>query len=105
MLPYKKAMKLKENLKLIMEQREVSTTQLSRLANVRKQRISDWLGGVRPRDFDQVRAVALALEVTLEALLFDSASPDSSDKPGPESLATDAEMVFEVTVKRIRGKP
>lgn len=98
-------MKLKENLKLIMEQREISTTQLARLANVRKQRISDWLSGVRPKDFDQVRAVAQALEVSLEILLFDSVSAKDSDGQGPESLATDAEMVFEVTVRRIRGKP
>lgn len=104
MLPNKMHMKLKENLKVIMEQRALSATQLAKLSKIRKQRISDWLAGASPKDIDQVKAVAMALQVSLDELMFGSSSDADTVDQYLESVPEDSEIVFQVKVKRLRTK-
>jgi transcriptional regulator with XRE-family HTH domain len=100
----KSSMKLKENLKILIEQKGISAVQLAKLANVRKQRISDWLAGANPKDFDQVRAIAQALGVSLDTLLFGSIHGQDPVDSRLQAIPHDTEIVFKVTVQRLKDK-
>jgi len=63
-------MNLKKQLKLYLENKDLTASELSRLAGVPKQSLSDWLAGSNPRDIRTVKRVADALEVSLDHLVF-----------------------------------
>jgi len=87
-----------------MDDKGLSASQLARIAKVRKQRISDWLAGISPKDFGQIKSVADALAISLDALLYGTVIDAGKDQADNciESFPESAEVVFQVTVKRMK---
>ncbi len=65
------AMRLKENLKIILKQRDLTASQLARGADVPKQSIGEWLNGSTPKDIAKVKRVADYLELSFDQLCFE----------------------------------
>ncbi|HLD99589.1 MAG TPA: helix-turn-helix transcriptional regulator [Bdellovibrionota bacterium] len=106
-----KEMRLKENLRLMLDRVGMTATQLARKSGVSKQVISLWLSGAEPRKLDQVKQVANVLDVSVDALCFADLSRSKDDW---STLNSDEDMesfirdgwiggVFEVRLRRIRG--
>jgi len=98
-------MNLKNQLRDLLEERDITASQLSRQTGVPKQTISNWLGGERPRDIGQVKKVADFLGTTVDHLCFGSGSPEHSQSSqslgalfGDEWLAGK----FEIRLRRIK---
>lgn len=94
-------MRLKQNLRHLIEQRGWTAAALSRLSNTPKQTLADWLAGVSPKDLTAVKRVATALSVTVDDLCF-------ADLPQPSSTEIERYLDeihagrFEVVLRRIK---
>lgn len=75
-----KVMRLKQNLKLLLERKGLTAAGLARISSTPKQTLSDWLAGAAPKDLRAVKRVADALAVTVDRLCFaDLTSQDASE--------------------------
>ena len=63
-------MNFKKQLRLYLYDKELTASDLARLAGIPKQSVSDWLSGTNPRDVRLVKKVANVFGVTLDHLLF-----------------------------------
>lgn len=63
-------MRLKQNLKHLLELKGITASNLSRISKTPKQTLADWLAGVSPKDLVAVKRVATALNVTVDDLCF-----------------------------------
>lgn len=63
-------MKLKENLRQLLKTKGMTVTALSKQAKIPLQTLNNWLSGSKPKDFDQVKAVADVFGVTLDYLVY-----------------------------------
>ena len=63
-------MKLKEMLRLQLKEKGITATALSKKSGVPLQTLNNWLAGTKPRDFNQVKATADILGVTLDYLVY-----------------------------------
>lgn len=99
-------MNFKKQLKLYLAHRDLSASELARVAKVPKQSISGWLAGNNPRDVRQVKAVSDALETTIDNLMFgDGIKNDSNDRTADISSLIGDEWIsgmFEVKLRRIK---
>ena len=100
------AMTLKTQLKLLLEQRNLSAAQLSRKAGVSPQVLSLWMKGADPKKMSQVKKVADVLGVSVDMLCFGTGVDNESQKV----MELDALLgeqwvsgVFEVRFRRIPG--
>jgi transcriptional regulator with XRE-family HTH domain len=113
-MPTRFKMKLAHNLKLVMAQRRITLSELSRATKIPKSSLSDWIAGAPPRKLDQVKRVADHFEMSLDDLAFGDLDEDSDSKPKKktEKLTEDAlgalmgdgwlGGVFEIKLRRIR---
>jgi transcriptional regulator with XRE-family HTH domain len=75
-MPTGNPFKLRQVLKTLLAENKLSAAELSRKTSVSKQVLSDWLAGVRPRNIEQVKAVAEYFGISLDYLCFgETASP------------------------------
>jgi len=82
-------MNLKFQLRVYLENRKMTASQLARLADVPKQSISDWLGGSIPRDLQKLKRVADALQTTVDHLAFGTGTtllPEGGLKKGSDPI-------------------
>ena len=100
MLPNRPLMRLKTNLKLLLDAKGYKTSQVARLSGVPPQRLSDWLAGAQVRNIDQLKKVCEVLGVTLDAIMF-SDNPTSSNHTTATHVDLGQEQVFEVKIRRI----
>lgn len=63
-------MRLKQNLKYLIELKGLTAAGLARLSRTPKQTLADWLMGASPKDLRAVKRVADALTVSVDALCF-----------------------------------
>ena len=63
-------MELNKVLKKLLHERDIKVPQLSRATKVPIQTIHNWISGQKPRDVDQIQAVAKYFKVSLEYLLY-----------------------------------
>lgn len=63
-------MNFKNNLKLILHERDMTAAQLSRLTKIPKTTIADWLSGGSPRDINKLKTLSEALGLTIDELCF-----------------------------------
>lgn len=63
-------MNLKSQLKLYLEQHEMSATQLSKKSGVSKQVLSLWMAGGSPRNIEHIKKVAEVLGTNVDNLCF-----------------------------------
>jgi transcriptional regulator with XRE-family HTH domain len=62
--------KLSKHLKQLLDDHGFTVSMLSRQTKVPKQTITDWLAGTEPRKLTQIKAVADALGVSIDTLVF-----------------------------------
>jgi transcriptional regulator with XRE-family HTH domain len=62
--------RLKENLKFLFYKLDTYPAEIARIAGIPRQNLSDWQGGLIPRDPVKVKRVAEALGVSLDDLFF-----------------------------------
>lgn len=97
-------MNLKAQLKLHLEYKGITASQLARKSMVPDATISDWLAGRRPRNLDQVRKVAEELGTTIDHLVYGKgiAKPELDIDLG--EILGDKWLVgtFELKIRRIR---
>ncbi|WP_413569182.1 helix-turn-helix domain-containing protein [Bdellovibrio sp. HCB117] len=92
---------LKNQLKLFLEHKELSATQLSKRSGVSKQVISLWLAGGSPRKLEQIKSVAETLDTTIDHLCFGSGLHSQSDEP--QLTGTDwFSGIFEMKIRRLK---
>ena len=63
-------MYLKQNLRFLLNEKQISASELSRRSGVLKQSVSDWLAGVEPRSFPNIKKCADILGVSIDELVF-----------------------------------
>ncbi len=99
------ALNLKNQLKLFLEQRQMTAAQLSRASRVSSQVLSLWLRGAEPKKMSQVKAVADCLGTTVDHLCFGSGLDTESERITElDALLGDQWVsgIFEVRFRRIK---
>jgi transcriptional regulator with XRE-family HTH domain len=101
-------MNLKKQLKLYLSDHGLTASELSRLAGVPKQSLSDWMAGSNPRDIRMIKRVADVFKVSIDHLVFgDGVVPTvipvetSATPPTPSEWMSG---VFEVKFRKIQEK-
>lgn len=98
-------MKLKAQLQHYLQIRDMTPTELARKSGTSKQVIASWLNGAEPKKFAQVKAVATALNVSIDNLLYGNGSETEAQKTIElESLLSDSWLsgVFEIKMRRLK---
>lgn len=91
---------LSQQLKLLLNSKDITVAQLSRATSVPAKTVYHWLHGQSPRNLVQVKKIADYFGVTLDYLLFGQMTPDV----GIESLKNDILAgVFEVVLRKVKG--
>jgi transcriptional regulator with XRE-family HTH domain len=95
-------MNFKKQLKLYLDKRGLSASDLSRISGVPKQSISDWLGGSSPRNILNVKKVADALLVSIDHLVFGDGFLERSEGVGALPVANEwVDGVYEVKFRKM----
>jgi transcriptional regulator with XRE-family HTH domain len=68
--------RLRHNLVILLKERGLTASQLSRKTGVAKQVLSDWMSGVQPRKIEQLYLVAKELGVSIETICFARSDED-----------------------------
>ncbi|MBS1983797.1 MAG: helix-turn-helix transcriptional regulator [Bdellovibrionales bacterium] len=103
-------MRLKEELRILLKERDLTAAQLARASGVSPKTISDWLAGTPPRNIDQVRKVARVFGVTVDRLCF---GETLTEKPSQEATQPTSDLetllgdgwitgLFEVRLRRVK---
>ena len=101
-------LKLKHNLKHLLEEKRISVAELARKASVPKQTIFEWLMGSSPKDLTKLKRVALFFGISVDQLCFCTAIEFGQptiqpSTPESQSLLNKLEDgVFEVRVRRVK---
>ena len=69
-MPAGNPFKLRHILKSLLSENKLTASELSRKTEVSKQVLSDWLAGVKPRNIEQVKAVAEYFRISMDYLCF-----------------------------------
>ncbi len=99
-------MNLKFQLRIFLETRRMTASELARLSDVPKQSISDWLGGSIPRDIQKLKRVADALRTTVDHLVFGNGTTFAPAPSGTSPEPVDSEWIpvqFEGRMRKVSG--
>jgi len=98
-------MHLKSQLRLYLKVKGLNASQLSKMAGVPRQSLSDWLSGTTPRNIGHVKKVAMVLGVTVDNLLFG----EGQDSEGQKVMELDALLgdgwisgLFEIRFRKVK---
>lgn len=93
-------MELKNILRKLIEERGVTVTKVSKASKVPAQTIHNWLSGVEPRSFSQVKQVSDYFEVSLDYICFGIKEKNQSKF---ENYSEEINAgVFEVVLRRVK---
>lgn len=93
-------MKLRLNLKTLMDKERISLVELAKLSKVPKQTIHNWLSGAEPKSVEQLRSVASIFRLTIEELCF---SEKPSKETSIEKFSDEINAgIFEVVLRRVK---
>lgn len=97
-------MKLKNNLKSLLEGHEITLTELAKETGVPKQTIHNWLCGTEPKSLGHVRPVAKYFDLTIEELCFgDEEKKSVSEKSTFETYEEEIKAgIFEVILRKVK---
>jgi transcriptional regulator with XRE-family HTH domain len=103
--PIKGEMNLKAQLRLLLDLRGMTPAELARKSGVSKQVISLWQSGAKPKNVEQVKAVADALSVSVDSLLFGNGD-ERENRVGLDAFLGDEWIsgAFEIKIRRIKGR-
>lgn len=99
-----RSMRLKHQLALYLERRDITAAQLSRKTGLPKALFSRWMAGQKPKDIDQVKKVADALGCSLENLLYGEGTEDKVSSIGDLGSLLGDEWcggTFELKLRRV----
>jgi transcriptional regulator with XRE-family HTH domain len=94
-------MKLKSNLKQLLELKGMTASTLARSSGVPKQTLTDWLAGTSPKNIDALKRVARVLEITIDELCFND-QPKGKPDIFEQNLDSINAGVFEVVLRKVR---
>jgi transcriptional regulator with XRE-family HTH domain len=97
-------MNLKRQLKLYLDQKELSATQLSKKSGISKQVLSLWMSGGSPRNIEHVKKVAEVLGTNVDHLCF---GDGIETKQTHFNAITEDEWFsgqFEIKIRKIKGR-
>lgn len=63
-------MNLKNNLKLLLKEKDLTISQMGRLTGIPKTTLVDWLNGGNPRDLKKLKLLATKFNTTIDELCF-----------------------------------
>lgn len=93
-------MKLSTNLKSLMTKERMSLVELSKLSQVPKQTLHNWLSGADPKNLDQIRSVAQIFGLSIEELCY---GERSISRQGLKDFEDEINAgVFEVVLRRVK---
>lgn len=101
----KMPLNLKQQLKLFLSQREMTSAQLSRKSGVSQQVLSLWLKGADPKKMSQVKKVAEVFGTSVDHLCFGSGLDKEAQKVTELDALLGDEWIsglFEVRFRRVR---
>ena len=99
------AMKLElhKNLKILLDKRGITPSQLSRATKVPNSTIQNWLAGLEPRNLLQLKKVADYFDVSVDLLLYGSKKESKRDRSAITEFADEINAgTFEVVLRRIK---
>ncbi len=95
-------MNLKQNLKRILLDLDMTAAQLSRKAGAPKTTLAEWLSGSNPRDLSKVKQVADFLGLTVDSLCFGDGGV--TEQPFEKHLDEIQAGVYEVILRKVTKK-
>lgn len=95
-------MKLKENLKTLMEQKKISLLALAKTSGVSKSTLHDWLTGSSPKKLEHVKAVADYFDLTINDLCFSNLEEAQIPKAAFIGDKPIIDGLFHVTVRKVK---
>jgi transcriptional regulator with XRE-family HTH domain len=104
-LPNLLIMNLKKQLRLYLEYKDMTASQLAKKSTVPKQSLSDWLAGSNPRDVRQIKRVADVLGISIDHLMFGEGIEKKVGKSSELNDLLSDEWVsgqFEIKIRRIK---
>lgn len=99
------AMKLElhKNLKILLDKRGITPSQLSRATKVPNSTIQNWLAGLEPRNLLQLKKVADYFDVSVDLLLYGSKKESKRDRSAITEFADEINAgTFEVVLRRVK---
>ena len=94
-------MKLKENLKQLLQDNALNVPRLSKLTGISRQTLSNWMAGQSPKNIEQVKTVADHFGVSVDSLCF--GKPKKSKSSPIEEMSDEINAgVFEVVLRRVK---
>lgn len=94
-------MNFKSQLEYYLAAHFMNPSQLSRLAQVPRQNVSNWLMNQKPKDVDQVKRVADVFQVSIDHLLFGDAKSTKATQDPELELERFMNGRFEIRIKKI----
>ena len=98
-------MNLKSQLKLYLDEKNISANQLAKLSGVSKQVLSLWMSGASPKKLDQVKCVADCLGTSIDHLCFGKGIEKSFKNGSAADSFPEDEWLsgqFEIKVRRLK---
>ena len=95
-------MNLKTNLPALLTSRKMTLSGLAKKAGLSKSTVHGWVTGQIAINIDQLKKVAVVLEVSLHQLCF--GEPDPFEKPGDEVLKELFSGDLRVSISKIERK-
>lgn len=97
-------MELAHVLKRLMQERDLSISQLSRQAKIPVQTLHNWLNNQKPKDINQVKKVADFFSVSIDFLCFGVEPRTITATPPLKDFENEIYAgVFEVVLRKVRS--
>jgi transcriptional regulator with XRE-family HTH domain len=97
-------LRLRYKLASLLEQHNMSASELSRRTGIARQVISDWLAGVHPRNLPQLKKIAEIFRISIEDLCFDSKQQIQTSTGSQASFQTEEPSTSGKDDKQIEGR-
>ena len=93
-------MKLGEMIKKLMNENDITLSQLSRATDIPRQTLDNWVSGQEPRSLDQLKRVADYFDVSIDYICFGAEKTDKQLTDYNDEINAG---VFEVVLRRVKG--
>lgn len=94
------SMELKNILKKLLKDNDISVAKLSRVTKIPRQTIDNWLSGQEPRSLSQVKIVAEYFDISIDQLCFGVSQPQNPIIQYENEIRAG---VFEVILRKVKS--
>lgn len=95
-------MRLKENLKCLIVNKDINVSQLARITNIPINTLHNWLNGQNPQNLEQLKKIADYFQVTIDSLCFGERLVSSLENPIIGYREEINAGVFEVILRKVK---